>query len=170
MKLLRIIILFAAITGINASCKKEDGTAKISVLLHDNPSLYDSVKIDVREVQVHTDGSGWMKLTTNAGVYDLLLLQNGIDTLLASSQDIPAGNLSQVRLILGVNNSVVDSGVTHPLELSSEDESGLKLNVHQELHDNTNYLIVFDFDASKSILENNNGSYRLKPVLSASIQ
>ena len=100
----------------------------------------------------------------------LLLLQNGVDTLLVPQQQIPEGKLSQIRFILGDNNRVVVSGTSHPLKLSSQDESGLKLNIHQDLVDNSNYTISVDFIASESVLENNDGSYRLRPVLSASIR
>jgi hypothetical protein len=99
-----------------------------------------------------------------------LLLQNGIDTLLVISQEIPEGKLSQIRFILGKENTVVVSGISYPLELSSEDESGLKLNIHQDLVDNTSYTISVDFDATESVLENRNGTYKLKPVLRATIQ
>lgn len=150
-------------------CKKDKGFAKLNVRLHDNPALYDSVKIDIQKVMVHTNVTGWITLNTNTGIYDLLMLQNGVDTLLVPQQDVPEGKLSQIRFILGSNNTVVVSGTSYPLELSSQDESGLKLNIHQDLIDNSSYTIVIDFDATQSILETGNNTYKLKPVLSGSI-
>ena len=49
----------------------------------------------------------------------------------------------------------------------SQDESGLKLNVHQDLAAGQFYTLVIDFDASLSVVDEGNGSYRLKPVLTA---
>jgi hypothetical protein len=151
------------------SCKKDKGTASLNVRLHDAPALYDSVKIDIQKVMVHTNVTGWITLNSNAGIYDLLTLQNGVDTLLVPPQDVPESKLSQIRFILGSNNTVVVSGTSYPLELSSQDESGLKLNIHQDLIDNSAYTIVIDFDAAQSIHETGNNTYKLKPVLSASI-
>src|SRR5690606_28746613 len=109
-------------------------------------------------------------LNTQSGMYNLLDFQNGLDTLIAPPQQIPSGQISQIRLILGANNYVVVAGVVHPLELSSQDESGLKLNLHSMIDANVEYLIMVDFDASQSIVVQGNGSYRLKPVLTATIQ
>lgn len=127
----------------------------------------DSVLIDLQQVRVHTNLGGWQDIATNAGVYDLLTLRNDTDTVVSGMQAIPAGRLSQVRFILGQQNAVVVAGVRYPLALSSQDESGLKFNVNQTLVQNTQYTLVIDFDAAASVIQEGNGTYRLKPVLSA---
>ena len=73
-------------------------------------------------------------------------------------------------MILGSQNTVMVDSVIHPLELSSQDESGLKLNVNQTLVPGGVYNLVIDFDASQSIVLEGNGSYRLKPVLTAAFE
>lgn len=150
------------------SCNKSDDKfSTLSIRLTDAPAAYDSVLVEILGVEVHTDVNGWEVLPTNQGIYNLLELQNNVDTVLVNSQQLPSGLISQVRLILGQNNRVVDSGISYPLSISSQDESGLKLNIHRVLQPNTPYLLVMDFDASQSILVTGNNTYKLKPVVSA---
>lgn len=95
-----------------------------------------------------------------------LVLRNGLDTLLART-NLPAGSIGQIRLILGNNNSVVVSGVSHPLTTPSAQESGVKLNINQTFVAGGAYDIWIDFDAGKSILQTGAGVYKLKTVIRA---
>ncbi|MFN8776610.1 MAG: DUF4382 domain-containing protein [Flavobacteriales bacterium] len=108
-------------------------------------------------------------MDTEAGMYNLLDFQNGLVTLIVPPQQIPIGHISQFRLILGDDNYVVVGGVPFDLALSSQDESGLKLNLHEEINADEDYTIVVDFDASQSVLLQGNGTYRLKPALTATV-
>lgn len=166
----KVLFAFLSITTMVFGCKRDEmepGSARISVRLHDMPVDFDSVKVEITGVRIHSDENGWQDLNAQAGVYDLLELQNGVDTLLVPFQEIPVGHISQVRFILGSNNHVYIGGAEFPLLMSSQDESGLKINVHQELEADVNYTLVADFDAGQSILQQGEGSYRLKPVISA---
>ena len=154
------------------SCDKDEarGTATMSVRLHDLPIEADSVKVEILDVLIHTDEDGWVGLNNTEGIYDLLLLQNGVDTLIVPQQEVPESHVTQIRFILGDDNTIVVDGVSHELELSSQDESGLKLNVHQDLEDGADYTLVVDFDVNQSVILNGNGTYKLKPVLTAEFQ
>lgn len=158
-----------AMTWLSA-CDKDDndsGSATVAVRLTDGPADYDAVYIDVQKVEIHSDASGWVSLSPVVpGVYNLLDFSNGMDTLLCKTT-LPVGNISQMRLVLGNNNSVVVNGTTHPLSTPSAQQSGLKFNIHQELAANGAYDIWIDFDAGKSIVETGNGNYSLKPVVRA---
>ena len=163
------ICTLALLAGVS-SCKKDDaatGTADMNIRLTDGPGNYDAVLIDVQQIEVHSDVSGWVTLApTHPGIYNLLDFSNGMDTLLCHAQ-LPAGKISQMRLILGNNNSVVVDGVTKPLSTPSAQQSGLKFNIHQDLVPNGSYDVWIDFDAGRSIIETGNGGYSLKPVVRA---
>ena len=105
-------------------------------------------------------------VTTNVkkGIYNLLDFTNGVSTLIATDT-LNVSKVEQIRLILGVNNTVVINGVTYPLSTPSADQSGLKLQVHQTLQAGVLYNILLDFDANKSIVDLGNGGYKLKPVI-----
>lgn len=151
------------------SCSKNEssggGTAQLDLRLTDAPGTFDALYLDIRGVAFHTDADGWTTFDAIVpGVYDLLEFRNGVDTLITRTT-LPAGKLSQVRFILGENNSIVVDGTEHPLKVPSGEESGLKFNVHQELIPDGSYTVWTDFDAARSIVQTGNGSYTLKPVI-----
>ncbi len=172
MKLIRLLLILPAIVSLSCGNEKsdEDFQSYLQIRLKDAPAAVDEVWIDLQQVRVHTNIGGWQDLTTNAGMYDLLTLQSNADTVIAATQLIPAGRLSQVRFVLGENNALVIDSVRYPLAISSQDEAGLILNVHQEIIQNNQYTLVIDFDAAASIVDQGNGTYRLKPVLTAAFQ
>ena len=149
-----------------ASCDKDNNSdkAQLSVLMTDAPGVYDAVLIDLQRVEVTGEGGGDIVLDTNADIYNLLDLTNGVNTLIATA-DMEPGTISQIRLILGPNNSVIVDGVSHPLSTPSAEQSGLKLQVHQTFEPGVSYAILLDFDANQSIVEKGNGEYSLKPVI-----
>ena len=154
------------------SCKKDNkgDSANLTVKLIDSPGNYEEVNIDISHVQVHIDeGPGWITVPSNPGIYNLLELTNGTDTVIANG-DLPTGTISQVRLVLGNNNSIKVNGQTHPLSTPSAQQSGLKINVHQGLKSDFTYTLLLDFDAARSIVETGSGSYILKPVIRAIAQ
>jgi hypothetical protein len=166
-------VLSLTTISIFISCKKNnnsDGDARLKVYLTDDPGDYEAVYIDVKDVQINvTDDttSGWQSLSgVNAAAYDLLKLVNDDDTLLADAF-IPSGRLHQLRLILGTENYVKVQGTSQliKLETPSAQQSGLKLNIQQDIQDGILYTITLDFDVSKSIVKTGNNKYMLKPTI-----
>jgi len=167
--LLVVATVFTACSkNANDKSSSSGSSAKLELRLTDAPGNYDAVYVDIQSVKINatTDSTnGWTDVPLiKPGVYNLLDFRNGIDTLLASV-DVPAGTISQIRLILGNNNSVVVKGVSYPLNTPSAQQSGLKLNLHANLTPGIVYRLWIDFDASKSIVATGSGKYNLKPVI-----
>jgi hypothetical protein len=166
--MLKAFIFCALTIALFGACNKEEDTAKVEIRLTDAPVAVDEVNVDVREVRVKfsddtSANNGWVNLTTNAGVYNLLALQNGVDTLLASAS-LPQQTIKEIRLILGPDNSVTDNGISYPLVIPSGSESGLKIKVNKKLNATLNTLVI-DFDAALSLKKEGPGDYKLRPVL-----
>jgi len=146
------------------------GTSRVKINMTDAPGDYDEVNIEVIGVKykttTETGEDGWVDLDgVEPGVYNLLDLTGGVTVMLADDQ-IPSGNLGQIRLILGDDNTVVKDGVTYDLNTPSAQQSGLKLKIDQELEPNVTYNFLVDFDVHNSIVEaGNSGNYNLHPVL-----
>lgn len=167
MGMAALFVFSTAITSCSKSDNNSQAKASITVHLTDAPGMYDQVNVDIQAVEVSTAG-GWVSLPlARPGVYNLLALSNGVDTILAPNTAIPAGTISQFRLTLGTNNSVVVKGQSYPLKTPSGQQSGLKLNVDQTLTANNAYDIWFDFNAGSSVVQQGNGNYSLKPVIRA---
>lgn len=167
----KIVILFGALLLFAQSCKKDssannnNGTAKVAVHLTDAPGDFDAVYIDVQSIEMGTEAGGWLSLPLyRPGIYNLLDFRNGLDTMMCNA-DLPAGKISQMRMILGTQNSVTVKGVNYPLSTPSAQQSGLKFNMKTDLVANGSYAFWIDFDAGKSIVEQGSGTYSLKPVL-----
>lgn len=148
------------------SCNEEKGKdmAHLSVLMTDAPGVYNSVMIDVVGVEVTGNGGAIFVMNTNNDIYDLLDFTNGLNTLIATG-DLEPGTISQIRLILGSNNSVTVDGMVYMLSTPSAEQSGLKIQVHQTFEPGVSYSILLDFDANQSIVVKGNGEYQLKPVI-----
>ena len=175
------LLMLFSLLFITSSCSDDDdgsnlpgqGTAKVAVRLVDAPGDYEKVNIDIQDVMINrTDESesGWVSLTdVNTGVYDLLELTGGTSVLLAEN-DLATGELEQIRLVLGSENTLVIDGEEVPLTTPSAQQSGLKIDLDDtELEDGFTYEIILDFDADKSIVKAGESSqYILKPVINAS--
>jgi len=149
-------------------CNKDDNnkTTRMNIRLTDAPCDFDSVLIDIRQIEVKSAGGDKTIQVMNPGVYNLLDFNNGLDTLLMS-EDLPVGRVSQIRLILGENNHVVMNGVKTKLNTPSAQQTGLKINLQADLVEDVTYNLWLDFDACKSIVQLGNGGFNLKPVIRA---
>lgn len=151
--------------GFSTGCKKKEGTSNVTIKMVDAPGDFQQVNVEVLQVQVNHSGQGWINLPTNAGVYDLLTLQNDVSATLVNVGVLPSGHLNQFRLILGDENNVMVDSLYYPLATPSAQQSGLKINLNADFAPNSEYELVLDFDAEKSIVTQGNGSYSLKPVI-----
>lgn len=180
MKLRKTLAALSALT-LSAvfffSCSKNESSeqkskAQLEVYLTDDPANYDEVVIDVRDVKINysNDDNGWKSLSqVNARPYDILKLVNEKDTILGKT-DLDSGKIEQIRLILGTDNYVKVNGQTYPLETPSAQQSGLKINLHQDVSAGMVYKLLLDFDAARSIVRTGNGKYILKPVIRATMK
>jgi hypothetical protein len=162
------LTVFSGFILFLSACSENEQNAVLKVRLTDAPADYQQVLIDIMDVQIHVgDSAGegsWPSLEVNKGVYNLLDFRNGMDTLLASIE-LPAGNISQMRLILGSNNKVMVDSVLYDLKTPSAQQSGLKFNIHANLKAGILYNLWIDFDAARSIVHKGNAQYSLKPVI-----
>jgi hypothetical protein len=179
MKLKKTLALLL-LTTISSSllffaCSKKDsaatdGKAKMQVYLTDGPGDYEAVYIDVQDIKINYSAdpdNGWQSLpNVHSGSYDLLKLTNDDDTLLAEAE-LNTGRVEQIRLILGTENYVQLKGQANriKLETPSAQQSGLKLNIHQDINSGVLYKLLLDFDVAKSIHQTGNGKYMLKPTI-----
>jgi hypothetical protein len=173
------------------------GKQSISVYLNDDPDVnFTKVLIDLRAVEVKIDTIGrrsdddydddkdddddhrgydkygkWDTLNVKAGIYDLLRLRNGIDTVIANGFAVK-GKIIKVRITLGSNNSVwTDSNKSFPLPMCDKNSPYLYVHIKSNVIDNISgggVRINLDFDVSKSINSKRSGTeFCLRPVLKA---
>lgn len=179
--------MIVLIAGVLAACGGGGGssatpTGTVNVQLTDAPACgFDHVYVTVDQVRINASSSagdndgGWttIALATPLKV-DLLSLTNGAMATLGQAT-LAAGQYQQVRLVLAQNqgnataNSVVVSGTSTEQALStpSATQSGLKIIRPFDVAANSTVDLVLDFNACKSVVQQGNGSYALKPVVTA---
>ncbi len=163
----KIAALLLLIAGFGlASCEKdkvEDKTL-VEIRLTDDPCDCQQVNLDLKEIQVKTSGdtSQWLTLTTNTGIYDLLLLQ-GVNIIIATGS-LPLDTLKEVRFVLGPDCTVMVDSIMYDLETPSAEHSGLKVKIDKQLGLTLNSFVL-DFDAGESVKVQGNGKYKLDPVI-----
>ncbi len=193
MSILTVSLLITSCQKQAAPANNPTSAKHLSVYLTDDPCQYDSVFIDISYVEVkidtnsahmnddhygdndddrnddhqhHDQYGNWDTLTIRPGIYNVLRLRNGIDTLLAAG-NLPAGKIRKIRLTLGTHNSLVKAGVTYPLNLWPGTNNYVYLKIHNEDEDEVaagQSAIWMDFNVCQSIRVSN-GQYYLKPFL-----
>ena len=164
MKTVMSVLFFSLQILFITSCNNDKDKSHLTVNMTDAPGNYDAVMVDIQGVEVTGSNGNAVVLNTSSRVYNLLNFSNGLDTLIATG-DLAPGTVSQIRLILGTNNTVKVDGVVYPLSTPSAMQSGLKLQIKQTFEPGVSYSILLDFDANKSIVKQGNGEYQLKPVI-----
>ena len=179
------IMLAAAAAGLAltiAACgggsTSTNGTLQLS--LTDAPGCgYDAVNVTITDISVHQSSTaaatdaGWVHVPITAQKINLLNLQNGVLATLGQTP-LPAGNYTQMRLLLASNNgmtlanSVVPTGGSEvALKTPSGQQTGLKMNVDIKIAPDQMADFVVDFNACKSVVSAGaSGMYLLKPVVS----
>lgn len=166
MKKLNFILLILMFGFIMNSCSNDSTKSSypVAIKMTDAPGPYEAVFVDLQGVEITGSGGQTVTLNVKKGIYNLLDLSNGVNTLIATDT-LETSTVEQIRLILGTNNSVTVNSVSYPLSTPSAEQTGLKLQVHQTLQQGILYTILLDFDANKSVVNLGNGGYKLKPVI-----
>lgn len=167
----KLILMLSVVAGVSTfySCSDDDsvsgsGDYTYKVRMTDAPGPYSAVNVDIQSVTI-VDGDGnTIALDTDTGVHNLLDLTNGADMMLAS-RNLTDNVVSQIKIGLGTNNTVVVDGVSRPLTFSSSNGAGLTINVNQTLDANESNEILLDFDANSSVQATGTNSYALVPVI-----
>jgi len=166
MKTKSLLLLIPVIIILSVfSCQKDSDTTTLRVMMTDAPALWEEVNIDLERVEIKLarDTNSWVSMQTNAAIYDLLGLQNGVDTLIAQASFQSTEIVKEIRLVLGIDNTIKVDGQAFELTVPSGAESGLKIKVNKDLNADIETLTI-DFDAQLSVNTGPQG-YILMPVL-----
>lgn len=161
-----------------ASCQKSDWvlppsqSSKFGIYLTDFQRNYQAIWINIQQVFIYVANdasgqSGWIEIPmTRSGFYNISNFKNGSDTLLAQS-NVPPGVISQIRIILGNNNSLIlNNGVTVPLKIPSSSAAGIPLNLQDTLHAGVPLSLDISCNIASSVIgPNSQGQYFFQPVI-----
>lgn len=101
-----------------------------------------------------------------AKTLNLLTLQGEDRSLLLDGEPLASGNYQWIRLgVNEVDSYIVIDGNQYPLEIPSGAQTGLKLNRGFTIGVGSTNDFTIDFDLRKSVHQQGNGVYKLRPTL-----
>ncbi len=165
-----LLVLFTG-CGSDGGTGSGGGAGSMTVEMTDAPiDSADAVNVFIERVEVNREGSseGWITLNEPQQEYDLLELTNGATTVLGSAE-LEAGTYQQIRLVLSQDGHSLEVGEdVYNLTVPSGAQTGIKLNIDAEIEADVEYVLLLDFDASRSVVKaGQSGMYLLKPVIKA---
>ncbi|MRX46131.1 DUF4382 domain-containing protein [Pedobacter puniceum] len=165
------VLGLVASLGLFSACQKDeiaDGKSKVEIRMTDAPGSFDAINLDVKEIVLLSGDETYVfPVTTN--IFNILDFRIGTSNpdILVASGEMPAGEITEIRLVLDEGNTIVVDGEELPLQTPSGQSSGfkVKLTENPELLSGAAYTLLLDFDAAKSIVKTGNNKYILKPVV-----
>ena len=145
------------------------GNGRLAIALTDAPNpAVQSIFVTVTQVTAHSDQGGWVTVFDGSQTIDLLSLKDR--SLLLGEVSLPAGNVSQIRLVLadGPQYVVLADGSQAPLKTPSGQQSGLKLVGDFGVTACSTHTVTIDFDGEKSIAAHpakGGSEWILRPVI-----
>lgn len=166
-----LLVFSVFVTGCDTG--SDAGTGTMTVEMTDAPiDSADAVNVDIERVEVNRAGDpdGWTTLNETKETYDLLNLANGATAVIGSAA-LEAGTYPQIRLILAEEgHSVEIDGNVYDMKVPSGAQTGIKLNINAEIEEDVEYVVLLDFDASRSVVQAGSSEqvpYLLSPVIKA---
>jgi len=165
---------FLIFLGLYWGCEdvSSNNKALINVLLIDAPGDFDEVWVEILGVELLTAGSrgmengDWVSLpyTSLEKVVRLTDLVGG-QRLLLGRKEVPAGEVSQVKLVLGDTHYFIKNGQQFPLQLVGNPEDLLTVDLEANAAVGIALDIYIDFNVAASIHPLGNGQFQLTPAI-----
>jgi hypothetical protein len=158
-------VLALGFAGCAAGTGHVDVAVATSGITGDPPASADRLVVTIDEVDVHVEGGdGWVTVFAGAEEIDLYDV-NATATFLGSAE-VPAGDVTQVRLVLDGSPSLEIDGVLHEVACPSCTQTGIKIVTGGKLQVASGERLALEltFDPASSLV-GENGSYRLNPVI-----
>ncbi len=168
-------------SGGSGSSSSGDGTLSLS-LTDSTTQDYRAVYVTIDRVDVHRADGNWEVVANPQATYNLLELVNGVTVVLGEDQ-LPAGDYTQMRLIIGdtpddgqniAGNAhphanyllIGDTLDDEPLKIPSGPQTGIKLVSGFTINESQTTELLLDFDAMRSVVKAGaSGLYLLKPTI-----
>ncbi len=177
--LIRLFTVSALAAGIAACGGSSDGTSAgstgtVSFGITDAPAMdLSNVTIAFTEIRLKPESGEWIEFPLEGfEQINLLDLQGGLSEPLITDEEVPAGNYTELRLIVDTENSFVMRDSTgdneYSLAVPSGEQSGLKLKGNFLVAADTTTNFTVDFDVRKSIVNPPGvalADYMLKPSM-----
>ncbi|WP_339925797.1 DUF4382 domain-containing protein [uncultured Cyclobacterium sp.] len=145
----------------------------VNLLLIDAPGDFDEVWVEVNGVEILPAGirgseenASWVSIPYQAASNMVLVSALVDDTqLLIGRTEIPAGDISKIRFLLGDVVYLINDDVRTDMTISPDSESLLEVDVDISTQSGLSYDIILDLDLAQSVVANQSGGFDFVPHL-----
>ncbi len=131
-----------------------------------NMSSITSINVTIEKVMMHSEGKGWVTVSSTQRTVDLLELSSTSSTQVIANATLDAGSYTQMRI--DVSRVVVtDTNGTHEAKLPSGE---LKIMAETVVEENATATAVIDVIANASLHRTGRGQYIMAPVIDVEIR
>lgn len=160
-----------------SSCEpKEDETSmqgnNFKVRMTDSPADFEGLDVEIAEVEVYSETTGWVDLSSESQFVDVLSLTNGTEAEIGFASNLQAAHYTQLRITFGSENSLSVMGSADlggisgllNLELAMRDSHQVVIEIDEEVNAQNSADILLDFNVAASVIQYGN-DYVLDPVM-----
>lgn len=162
-----LIVAIAAMVSFTA-CDKQDNEemGALTVKMTDAPGDYAALNVEITKVDVYSESSGWVTISNESRIINVLELTNGAETTLAHSSSVKAGVYTKAAVHFGSNNSVQihSGGQQHSLDMGAAGSVTVDINVEVKAEAQAAAEVLLDFNVAESVAEVN-GVFTLHPTV-----
>lgn len=145
----------------------------LTVYLTDNPGDYLGLKMEIVRVDAYLEGSGWVTLSDEVQVVDVVRLTNGNAATLAFKSNLQAGNYTMLKLVFGTENKITlmvdatdNSGlrIAQETTIAYEGQKEIIVEIDAQVNASAGADVLVDFDVARSVVASLKG-YVVRPVI-----
>lgn len=177
---LKSLSFAACILLMFTSCSKDEldnygSETAITVKLKGAEDNLQNLMIDIKDVQllIGADANApdaWMSLNLlSSGVYNVAQLNNTNELILVEHMLIPAGEVLQIKLLLGNDNAIIIQNQSRPLKSDAEELASSNI-LAKTLASNKNYEFTLEFESDNSIIMTGNDNISFVPKMNTLIR
>jgi hypothetical protein len=166
-KVLAIIGMMLIILGCSKTT--EHGAAGIRLTASNSMDFMkvnvEILGVDVKFGQDKESSRGWVSLDTRPGIYDLVSLENDLGIVLANKERLVPAKIVQIRLRLGIKNSILVNGTSYPMHLPDDIERMVHIDLKTEVMPGKRTEVTLQADIGKSVRLHDNGAFSFHPAI-----
>lgn len=164
MSLVAVATCLVAFTACDKKTSNDSKEAGLTIKMTDAPGDYAALNVEIERVDVYSESSGWVTVSNESQMVNVLELTNGATTTLATSTELEAGLYTQVAVYLGSDNSLQVQSDGEYASLNVGGEGMLVIDINEEISANSSSEVLLDFNVAESVVEVN-GEFFLDPTI-----
>lgn len=164
MSLVAVATCMVAFTACDKKTSNDSKEAGMTIKMTDAPGDYAALNVEIERVDVYSESSGWVTVSNESQMVNVLELTNGVSTTLATSSELEAGLYTQVAVYLGSDNSLQVQSNGDYASLNIGGDGMLVIDINEEISANSSSEVLLDFNVAESVVEVN-GEYFLDPTI-----